>query len=427
MKLTAMKKEEIQKINQEAMCQYEAFKSKKLQLNMARGKPCAKQLDLALGVLEALHARSEFANSNGDDCRNYGVWNGLPEMRAIFSDMLGVPADQIVLGNNSSLQMMFDCISQGYTHGFGGCEPWCKQKKVKFLCPVPGYDRHFAVTEYFGIEMIPVPMLKTGPDMDILEELVNKDETVKGCWCVPKYSNPTGITYSDETVRRFAALRPAAKDFRIIWDNAYCVHDLTDTPDSLLNLYEECVKQGTEDFVFFFASTSKISFPGAGVSALAGSPKNIVDIQKRISAQTIGPDKLNQLRHILFLHDISGVRELMQGHREILEPKFHLVETALEKELGDLGIAKWSKPNGGYFVNLDVINGCAKRVVSLCKEAGVILTDAGATFPYGADPNDSNIRIAPTFPPEEELSQAMNLLCICVRLAASEKLLFERT
>ncbi len=427
MKLTAMKKEEIQKINQEAARRYEAFKSKRLQLNMARGKPCAKQLDLALGVLEALHARSEFANSNGDDCRNYGVWNGLPEMRAIFSDMLGVPADQIVLGNNSSLQMMFDCISQGYTHGFGGCEPWCKQKKVKFLCPVPGYDRHFAVTEYFGIEMIPVPMLKTGPDMDILEELVNKDEAVKGCWCVPKYSNRTGITYSDETVRRFAALRPAAKDFRVIWDNAYCVHDLTDTPDTLLNLYEECMKQGTEDFVFFFASTSKISFPGAGVSALAGSPKNIADIKKRISAQTIGPDKLNQLRHILFLHDISGVQELMQGHRKILEPKFHLVEQALEKELGNLGIAKWSKPNGGYFVNLDVMNGCAKRVVSLCKEAGVILTDAGATFPYSADPNDSNIRIAPTFPPEEELTQAMELLCICVQLAASEKLLFERT
>lgn len=427
MKLTAMKKEEIQKINQEAARRYEAFKSKRLQLNMARGKPCAKQLDLALGLLEALHARSEFANSNGDDCRNYGVWNGLPEMRAIFSDMLGVPADQIVLGNNSSLQMMFDCISQGYTHGFGGCEPWCKQKKVKFLCPVPGYDRHFAVTEYFGIEMIPVPMLKTGPDMDILEELVNKDEAVKGCWCVPKYSNPTGITYSDETVRRFAALRPAAKDFRVIWDNAYCVHDLTDTPDTLLNLYEECMKQGTEDFVFFFASTSKISFPGAGVSALAGSPKNIADIKKRISAQTIGPDKLNQLRHILFLHDISGVQELMQGHRKILEPKFHLVEQALEKELGNLGIAKWSKPNGGYFVNLDVMNGCAKRVVSLCKEAGVILTDAGATFPYSADPNDSNIRIAPTFPPEEELTQAMELLCICVQLAASEKLLFERT
>ena len=426
MKLTAMTTEEIRKINQDAVRAYEDFKSKELSLNMARGKPCAKQLDLALGVLEALHARSEFAHSNGDDCRNYGVWNGLPEMRAIFSDMLGVPADLIVLGNNSSLQMMFDCISQGYTHGFGGCEPWCKLEKVKFLCPAPGYDRHFAATEYFGIEMIPIPMLKTGPDMDILEELVNKDPAVKGCWCVPKYSNPTGITYSDETVRRFAALRPAAKDFRIMWDNAYCVHDLTDTPDTLLNLYEECLKQGTEDYVFFFASTSKISFPGAGVSALAGSPKNIADIKKRISAQTIGPDKLNQLRHILFLHDIQGVKELMQGHREILEPKFQLVKNALQEDLGDLGIAKWSDPNGGYFVNLDVMNGCAKRVVTLCKEAGVILTDAGATFPYGKDPNDSNIRIAPTFPPEEELALAMELLCVCVRLAASDKLLSER-
>lgn len=426
MKLTAMTNDEIRRINQDAIREYEDFKSQKLELTMARGMPCAEQLDLALGVLEALHARSEFANSKGDDSRNYGVWNGLPKMRAIFSDMLGVPADQIVLGNNSSLQMMFDCISQGYTHGFGGCEPWCKQEKIKFLCPAPGYDRHFAVTEYFGFEMIPIPMLKTGPDMDILEELVNKDPTVKGCWCVPKYSNPTGVTYSDETVRRFAALRPAAKDFRIMWDNAYCVHDLTDTPDTLLNLYEECLKQGTEDHVLFFASTSKISFPGAGVSALAGSEKSIAEIKKRITIQTIGPDKLNQLRHVLFLHDIEGVHKLMQGHREILEPKFQLVLNALQEELGDLGIAKWSKPNGGYFVNLDVMNGCAKRVVNLCKEAGVVLTDAGATFPYGCDPNDSNIRIAPTFPPKEKLAQAMHLLCICVRLAASEKLLSER-
>ncbi len=425
MKLASMGNSEIRKINREAVGQYEDFRALKLHLNMARGKPCAKQLDLALGVLEALHARSEFANSNGDDCRNYGVWNGLPEMRAIFSDMLEVPADQIALGNNSSLQMMFDCISQGYTHGFSGCKPWGKQDEVKFLCPAPGYDRHFAVTEYFDIKMIPVPMLKTGPDMDIVEQLV-KDPAVKGCWCVPKYSNPTGVTYSDETVRRFAALHPAAKDFRIMWDNAYCVHDVTGTPDHLLNLYEECLKQGTEDQVLFFASTSKISFPGAGVSALAASPRNMEDMKKRLTVQTIGPDKLNQLRHILFLHDIDGVKNLMQGHRKILEPKFHIVHDALEKELGDLGIAKWSTPNGGYFVNLDVMNGCAKRVVSLCREAGVVLTDAGATFPYGADPNDSNIRIAPSFPPEEELSQAMHLLCVCVKLAASEKLLAER-
>ena len=350
----------------------------------------------------------------------------MPEMRAIFSKMIDVPADQIILGNNSSLQMMFDCISQGFTHGYSGCTPWARQEKVKFLCPAPGYDRHFAVTEYFGFEMIPVPMLKTGPDMDLIERLVAEDDTIKGCWCVPKYSNPTGITYSDETVRRFAALKPAAKDFRIMWDNAYCVHDLTDTPDTLLDLYAECLKQGTEDNVLFFASTSKISFPGAGVAALAASKRNIEDLKRRITTQTIGPDKLNQLRHILFLHDINGVHALMQGHRKILEPKFQIVEESLERELGDLGIAKWSKPNGGYFVNLDVMNGCAKRVVSLCKEAGVVLTDAGATFPYGADPNDSNIRVAPTFPPQEELRQAMHLLCICVRLAATEKLLDER-
>lgn len=426
MKLAAKTTDELQKIHQEALEQYEDFKSLHLQLNMARGKPCAEQLDLALGVLEALHARSEFANSNGDDCRNYGVWNGLPEMRAIFSEMMDVPADQIILGNNSSLQMMFDCIAQGFTHGYSGCTPWARQEKVKFLCPAPGYDRHFAVTEYFGFEMIPVPMLKTGPDMDIIERLVAQDDTIKGCWCVPKYSNPTGITYSDETVRRFAALQPAAKDFRIMWDNAYCVHDLTDTPDTLLDLYAECLKNGTEDNVLFFASTSKISFPGAGVAALAASKRNIEDLKRRITTQTIGPDKLNQLRHILFLHDINGVHNLMQGHRKILEPKFQIVEESLERELGDLGIAKWSKPNGGYFVNLDVMNGCAKRVVELCRNAGVVLTDAGATFPYGADPNDSNIRVAPTFPPQEELRQAMHLLCICVRLAASEKLLSER-
>lgn len=426
MNLRSMTVEELQSVYQGAATEYEAFQAKKLQLNMARGKPCAKQLDLALGVLESLHARSEFANSKGDDCRNYGVWNGLPEMRAIFGKMLGLPADLIILGNNSSLQMMFDTVCKGYTHGYSGCEPWCKQKKVKFLCPSPGYDRHFTVTEYFNIEMIPVPMLKDGPDMDIIERLVRDDESIKGCWCVPKYSNPTGITYSDETVRRFAALKPAAKDFRIMWDNAYCVHDLTDTPDSLLNLYEECLKQGTEDHVLAFASTSKISFPGAGVAGLGCSKRNYEDLKTVFNVQSIGPDKLNQLRHILFLHNYEGVLELMQGHRAILEPKFNIVVELLEKRVGELGVARWSKPNGGYFVNLDVIHGCAGRVVSLCKDAGVILTDAGATYPYGQDPNDSNIRIAPTFPPEEELVEAMELLCVCIKLAASEKLLAEK-
>ncbi len=424
-KLVAMNLTELKELKQEAREKYEAFRARGLNLNMARGKPCVEQLDLALGVLEALHARSEFANSNGDDCRNYGVWNGLPEMRAIFGELLGVPADNIILGNNSSLQLMFDAISQGYTHGCGGHEPWCKQGDVKFLCPSPGYDRHFAVTEYFGITMIPVPMLKTGPDMDIIERLV-QDESVKGCWCVPKYSNPTGVTYSDETVRRFARLRPAAKDFRIMWDNAYCVHDLTDEPEELLNIYEECLKEGTEDQVLIFASTSKISFPGAGVAALASSAKNVASLKTRTTVQTIGSDKLNQLRHVLFLHDADGVRSLMKGHRKILEPKFNIVLEALEQELADLGIARWSHPNGGYFVNLDVMGGCAKRVVALCKEAGVVLTDAGATYPYGVDPNDSNIRIAPSFPPEEELAQAMEVLCTAVKLAATEKLLSER-
>ena len=425
MKLTSMSNSEIKALYQSSAETYRQYKAQSLNLNMARGKPCVEQLDLALGVLEALHARCEFANSNGDDCRNYGVWNGLPEMRSIFSELLGVPTDGIILGNNSSLQMMFDCISQGYTHGYGGLDPWCKQKDVKFLCPVPGYDRHFAVTEYFGIKMIPVPMLKTGPDMDLIERLV-RDESVKGCWCVPKYSNPTGVTYSDETVRRFARLRPAAKDFRIMWDDAYCVHDLTDEPDHLLNIYEECLKEGTEDQVLIFASTSKISFPGAGVAALAASKRNIADLKTRTTVQTIGSDKLNQLRHVLFLHDANGVRNLMKGHRKILEPKFKIVREALKQELGDLDIARWSDPHGGYFVNLDVMNGCAKRVVELCKEAGVVLTDAGATFPYGADPNDSNIRIAPSFPPESELAQAMKVLCVSIKLAATEKLLADR-
>ena len=275
--------------------QYEELKAKKLSLNMARGKPSAAQLDLALGVLEALKARSEFANSNGDDCRNYGVWDGLPEMKKIFSDMIGVPASQIILGNNSSLNMMFEVISRGYTHGYNGCTPWCRLDKIKFLCPVPGYDRHFGITEYYGFEMINIPMYATGPDMDLVEKLVAEDDSIKGIWCVPKYSNPTGITYSDETVRRFAALRPAAKDFKIMWDNAYCVHDLTDTPDTLLNLYELCCENGTEDQVMIFASTSKISFPGAGVAALATSDNNIKDFKVHTLTQTIGPDKLNQL------------------------------------------------------------------------------------------------------------------------------------
>lgn len=403
--------------------EYEKWQGMHLQLNMARGKPSAAQLDLALGVLESLKARYEFANSKGDDVRNYGIWDGLPEMKQIFSDMMGVPPQQIILGNNSSLLIMFDVISRGFTHGFNGCTPWGKQDGLKFLCPVPGYDRHFGITEYFGFEMINIPMDENGPDMDMVEKLVAEDEKIKGIWCVPKYSNPTGITYSDEVVRRFAALQPAAKDFKIMWDNAYCVHDLTDTPDHLLDIYDVCLANGTEDMLMIFASTSKISFPGAGVACVATSDRNIVDLKKHFMTQTIGPDKMNQLRHVLFLHDIDGVRNLMQGHRAILEPKFKLCQRMLKEQVGELGIAKWNDPNGGYFISVDVMEGCAKRVVQLCKEAGVILTDAGATYPYGNDPQDSNIRLAPSFPPLDELEQAMEVFCAAIKLAAAEKLL----
>ena len=418
-------KAELSDIALKLKAEYEELQSRNLNLNMARGKPSAAQLDLALGVLEALKARYEFANSKGNDVRNYGIWDGLPEMKQIFSDMIGVPPQQIILGNNSSLLIMFDVISRGYSHGFNGCTPWARQDNLKFLCPVPGYDRHFAITEYFGFEMINIPMSETGPDMDMVEKLVAEDESIKGIWCVPKYSNPTGITYSDETVRRFAALRPAAKDFKIMWDNAYCVHDLTDTPDHLLDIYDVCLANGTEDMLMIFGSTSKISFPGAGVACVATSDRNIVDLKKHFMTQTIGPDKMNQLRHVLFLHDIDGVMNLMRGHRMILAPKFALCQKMLKESIGDLGIAKWNEPNGGYFISVDVMHGCAKRVVQLCKEAGVVLTDAGATYPYGNDPDDSNIRLAPSFPPLEELEQAMEVFCTAIKLAAAEKLLAE--
>ena len=420
MQFCEMSKENIVELYNDAKREYNEIQALNLKLNMARGKPSAAQLDLALGVLEALRARSEFANSKGEDSRNYGIWDGLLEMREIFAHMMDVPASQVVVGNNSSLLIMFDVISRGCTHGYNGCTPWGRQDGLKFLCPCPGYDRHFAITEYFGFEMIPVPMLETGPDMDMIEKLVAEDDKIKGIWCVPKYSNPTGITYSPDTVRRFARLKPAAKDFKIMWDNAYCVHDLTDTPETLLSLYDEAINNGTEDHVFIFASTSKISFPGAGVAAMACSERNMVDIKKHFTTQTIGPDKLNQLRHILFLHDIEGVKKLMKGHREILEPKFRKVCDILNKELGELGLAKWNMPNGGYFINVDVLDGCAKRVVRLCKEAGVILTDAGATYPYGKDPKDSNIRVAPSFPPIHELEQAIHVFCVCVKIAAAE-------
>jgi DNA-binding transcriptional MocR family regulator len=413
---------ELFRIKAELESKYREFQSKKLKLNMSRGKPGADQLALSMGMLETLDASSATATRSGDDCRNYGLPFGIDEMRGLMAEIMEVDAENVIVGGNSSLNMMFDTVCCGMTHGFSGCEPWIKQKPVKFLCPSPGYDRHFAVTEYFGIDMITIRMTPSGPDMDAVEELV-RDESVKGIWCVPKYQNPTGITFSDETVRRFAALRPAAPDFLIFWDNSYCVHDLTDTPDVLLNLWEACKAEGTLENLIVTTSTSKITFPGAGVAALAAGPGNLAVLKKRCTFSSIGPDKLNQLRHYRFLRNKEGVMEQMKKHREILSPKFGVVMQKLESELDGKGIASWTNPRGGYFFSVDVLPGCAKRVVALCEQAGVVLTGAGATFPYGKDPADSNIRLAPTYPPIHELEQAMDLFCICVQLAAVEKIL----
>lgn len=423
MNYKSMSKQELKRANEELQKSYDEFKALGLKLNMARGKPGTDQLELSMNMLDILNSSANMIASTGDDCRNYGMADGLPGMRRLFGEMLGIDASNVIVGGNSSLNMMFDSISCAMTHGFAGCECWTKQSGVKFLCPAPGYDRHFAITQYFGIEMITVPMTSAGPDMDMVERLVSSDEKIKGIWCVPKYSNPQGITYSDETVRRFAALKPAAKDFRIFWDNAYCVHDLSDTPDELLNLYDECKKTGNTELPVMFASTSKITFPGAGVSAMAAGDETIAVFREHFSYQTIGPDKLNQLRHIYFLRDLDGVKAQMKRHRALIEPKFKTVLQYLNSELSNKGVAEWTKPNGGYFISVDVMEGCAKRVVDLCKKAGVTLTGAGATYPYGKDPKDSNIRVAPTYPPVSELNQAMKLFCICVQLAATEKLL----
>ena len=405
--------------------QYEAYKAKGLKLDMSRGKPGAEQLDLTLDMLECVNPHDGFLTQNGMDSRNYGLLDGIPEAKSLFAGLLGIPADNIIVGGNSSLNMMFDYIATAYAKGICGHEPWSRQGAVKFLCPAPGYDRHFAVTEYFGLELITVDMTGTGPDMDQVEKWV-QDPLVKGIWCVPMYSNPDGITYSDDTVRRLAHLRPAAPDFRIMWDNAYCVHHLTDTPDTLLNIFDEALVAGNEDLVVMFASTSKISFPGAGIAAMGSSNANMADVKNRMSFQTIGYDKLNMLRHVRFFKDADGVREHMKLHAAILRPKFAVVKEALEAQLGGLGIASWHNPNGGYFVSVNLLPGCAKETIRLLKEAGVVMTGAGATFPYGKDPKDSNIRIAPTFPPLNELKTAMDLFCICAQLACARRLAADR-
>ena len=407
---------------------YDDFKAKGLKLDMSRGKPGADQTDLSGGMFDILNKDSDFRCKSGVDCRNYGLLEGIPEMREMFAQMLGVSAENVFVGGNSSLNMMFDAISCMMSQGIGGCEPWNRQGAIKFLCPVPGYDRHFGITEFFGIEMINVPMTDLGPDMNIVEELAASDDKIKGIWCVPKYSNPQGITYSDETVFRFANLKPAAPDFRIYWDNAYSVHHLYDDEkdqDFLLEILDECAKAGNPDMVYKFTSTSKISFPGSGIAALAASKANLDDIRKYITVQTIGHDKLNQLRHVKFFKDLEGVHAHMRKHAAILRPKFEMVEATLEKELGGLGIGEWTTPKGGYFISFESLDGCAKKIVAMAKEAGVVMTGAGATYPYGKDPKDSNIRIAPSFPPIEELEKAAQVFVVCVKLASVEKLLAE--
>lgn len=396
---------------------YESYKNSGMKLDMSRGKPASDQLDLSGYLLGILEDDKDCVLENGIDCRNYGLPAGIPQIRKLFGEILGVSPKNVIAGGNSSLNMMFDTVSHAYTKGFAGCTPWGKLEKVKFLCPVPGYDRHFGVTAYFGIDMINIPMNSDGPDMDIVEKYVENDESVKGIWCVPKYSNPSGITYSDETVRRFAALKPKAKDFRIFWDNSYALHDITDTPDTLLNLYEEALKNKNEDIVFMFTSTSKITFPGGGVACFAASDANIAWALESIAYQTIGPDKLNQLRHAKAFPDFASVRAQMEKHRAIIAPKFKAVIDCFEKNLSGIPGVSWTKPNGGYFISLELPEGCASRVVKMASEAGLVLTPAGATFPYGKDPRDTNIRIAPTYPSVDELEKALDLLVCCIKLS----------
>lgn len=401
---------------------YEEYVLKNLSLDMSRGKPAPNQLDISEGLLSVISENEDVAGIK-PDVRNYGGLDGIPEMKSLFAEILGVSPSEVIVGGNASLTMMFDMVSRSVTHGVLGSTPWCKLDEVKFLCPVPGYDRHFGICECFGIKMINVPMTDEGPDMDVVRKYVENDESVKGIWCVPKYSNPSGITYSDDTVRAFAALKPAAKDFRIFWDNAYCVHDLTDEGDRLLNILDECRKAGNEDMCYIFASTSKISFPGAGVAAMAMSEANIASNKKVMKYQMIGPDKINQLRHVRYFKNADGIRAHMKKHAEILAPKFKMVTDTFERELGGLDIAEWTVPKGGYFISLDVMDGTAKRVHKLMADAGVVMTGCGATFPYGFDPNDRNLRIAPSFPSEDELKTASEMLCLCTKLAALEKII----
>ncbi len=419
-----MTMDELSELYGELEAKYKDYQNKGLHLDMSRGKPCTEQLDLSMGMLDGLSSHDFPTNVGGSDPRNYGGIDGIPEAKQLFAAMLGVSASDVIVGGNSSLTMMYDTLARAMLFGVVGSDvPWSKLPRVKFLCPSPGYDRHFAICEQLGIEMIVVDMLSDGPDMDAVESLVKTDETIKGIWCVPKYSNPEGITFSDDTVDRLARLETKAKDFRIMWDDAYTVHHLTEEPDELKNIFDACKAAGNPNRVFMFTSTSKVTFPGAGVAAMAASEANLTAIKKQLGIQTIGPDKLNQLRHVRFLKDMNTIHTHMQKHAKIIRPKFDTVQEVLQSELSDLGIASWSQPKGGYFISLNTLDGCAKAVVKMAAGAGVVLTGAGATFPYGKDPRDANIRIAPTFPPLEELEIAIHVLCLCVQLVSIKKLL----
>lgn len=421
---TDMTRDELLELKADLEKQYKTEETKGLSLNMARGKPGASQLLLSMPMLDVINQNSDMHTLLGNDTRNYGDWDGIGECRQLMADMLGVKKDNVVVCGNSSLNIMYDTVVRSMVMGVNGSTPWCKLDKVKFLCPVPGYDRHFKITELFGIEMINIPLNEDGPDMDLVEEYVNHDAAVKGIWCVPKYSNPTGISYSDEVVQRFARLKPKAEDFRIFWDNAYCIHHLyEDEQVEILNILEECEKAGNPNMVYIFGSTSKVSFPGSGVSAIATSLENMAYLKKFMTTQIIGHDKINQLRHVRFFRNIDGMNAHMKKHAALLRPKFEAVINILESELTGLGIGTWTNPKGGYFISFDALPGCAKSIVEKCAALGMVLTGAGATFPYGKDPQDSNIRIAPSFPTPEEMVEATKVFVLCVKLASVEKLL----